>query len=64
MNRRILELRLEGYSYKEIGQYLDISLMTAKRRLEAMYEVSNKEIKNKLDYIKEINIIKKFLKKK
>lgn len=63
LNRKILNLRLEGDSYREISEILGISIMTARRRTNKMYECSNKNIKDRLDYVKNYNIEKRYLKK-
>ena len=51
MNKQILRLRLQGYSYKQIAENINIGKTTVGNRLKKIYADSTDEIRKKLDYI-------------
>jgi len=61
LNKNILRLRLDGRTYGEIADKLNICAMTARRRLDKIYSISSLDIQEELDRVKEYNI-GKFLK--
>lgn len=58
LNKNILKLRLDGLSYREVSEMLDVSMMTIQRRVDKIYRNSDKKTKNRLDYVKSCNINK------
>jgi len=62
LNKKILRLRLDGKTYVEIANALNICAMTARRRTNKMYNISSIEVQKELDNIREYNI-RKFTKR-
>jgi len=63
LNKDILRLRLDGRTYVQIATELNICAMTARRRLNKVYNISDIDVQKELDIIQEYNI-RRFTKNK